>query len=72
MVAYSAILSRAVIAMVFAATTIMMTITTYETTWMAIMIASVMAMKPRLKAFSVSVIVSASEFLKMASISCDT
>ena len=66
--AYSPIRSRAVMAMVLAATAMMMTITTKETSWMAMMIASVMEMKASRKAFSVSVRVSAREFLKVLSI----
>ena len=62
-VAYSARRSRAVIAMVFAMTAMMMKITRKETTWMATTMASVIATKPSWNAFSVSVSVSASEFL---------
>ncbi len=54
-------------AMVLAATTMMMAITMYETIWIATMIASVIDTKLMWKAFSVSVRVSAREFLNMES-----
>ena len=57
--------------MVFAMTARMMTITTNDTIRMATTIASVMATKPSWNAFSVSVSVSASEFLNCASIACE-
>ena len=63
--ANSPILSRAVIDMVLAATAMMMTITTRETRRMTMMIASVMEMKRQANAFSVSVSVSAREFLNV-------
>ena len=66
--AYSPIRSRAVMAIVLATTAMMMTMITMETSWMATRIASVMETKLIWKAFSVSVRVSASEFLKVASI----
>ena len=44
--AYSPIRSRVVMAMVLATTAMMMTITTKETIWMAITMASVMETKP--------------------------
>ena len=71
-VAYSAQRSRAVIAIVFAITAMMMTITTKDTAWIASRIASVIATKPSWNAFSVSVSVSASEFLNVASIAAET
>ena len=67
-VAYSARRSRAVIAMVFAITAMMMKMTRKETTWIATTIASVMATNPSWNAFSVSVSVSAREFLNIWSI----
>ena len=54
----------------FAITAMMMTITTNDTAWIATRIASVIATKPSWNAFSVSVSVSASEFLNVASIAC--
>src|SRR5664279_2241461 len=71
MVAYSDPRSRAVMAMVLAITAMMMTMITNDTAWIAISIASVMATKPSWNAFSVSVSVSASEFLNTASIAAD-
>ena len=59
--------SRVVMAIVLATTAMMMRITTKETIWMAVTIAPLMAMNPWLKAFSVSVSVSAREFLKYLS-----
>ncbi len=50
----------------------MMTITTNDTAWIASRIASVIAMKPSWKAFSVSVSVSASELRNVASIAAET
>ena len=71
-VAYSALRSRAVMAIVFAITAMMMTMTTKLTAWIASRIVSAIATKPSWNAFSVSVSVSASEFLNVASIACDT
>ena len=65
--AYSPARSLAVMAMVLARTIIMMMMTTREMTLTETRIASVMAMKPSWKAFSVSVRVSAREFLKVRS-----
>ena len=59
-------------AIVFAITAMMMTITTNETAWIASRIASVIATNDSWNAFSVSVNVSASEFLNVASIAADT
>ena len=56
----------------FAITAMMMTMTTNDTAWIASRIASVIATKPSWNAFSVSVSVSASEFLNVASIACET
>ncbi len=67
-VAYSPSLSRAVIAMVLAITASMMKITRNETMRTAMRIASVCLMNPIWNAFSVSVRVSAGEFLNSASI----
>ncbi len=71
-VAYSALRSRAVIAMVFAITAMMMTMTTKLTAWIATRMVSAIATKPSWNAFSVSVRVSASEFRNVASIACET
>ena len=71
-VAYSAPRSRAVIAIVLAITAMMITITTNDTAWMASRIASDIDTKPSWNAFSVSVSVSASEFLNVASIASET
>ena len=58
-------------AIVLASTMSMIPMTTTEITLMAETIAPVMATNPSWKAFSVSVRVSAKEFLNSASISCD-
>ena len=50
----------------------MIRMTTNDTAWIAARIASVIATKPSWNAFSVSVSVSASEFLNVASMRCDT
>jgi hypothetical protein len=71
-VAYSGPRSRAVIAIVLAITAMMMTMTTNDTAWIASRIASDIDTNPSWKAFSVSVSVSASEFLNVESIACDT
>ncbi|OPY05793.1 MAG: hypothetical protein A4E61_00171 [Syntrophorhabdus sp. PtaB.Bin184] len=65
--AYSFVRSLTDMATVFATTARIMMMTTKETSWMAVMIVSDMATKPRVNAFSVSVMVSAKEFLKRAS-----
>ena len=56
----------------FAITAMMMTITTKLTAWIASRIASVIATNDSWNAFSVSVSVSASEFLNVASIAVET
>jgi len=70
--AYSPMRSLAVMAMVLATTAMIMIITTNETSFMTMTMASVMEMKPRAKAFSDSVSVSAREFLKMPSMASVT
>ena len=71
-VAYSAMRSRAVIAMVFAITAMMMKITRNDTILIATTIASVIDTKPSWNACSVSVSVSASEFLNVLSTAAAT
>ena len=71
-VAYSAVRSRAVIAMVLAITAMMMKMTRNDTILIATTMASVIDTKPSWNACSVSVSVSASEFLKVASIAAVT
>ncbi len=66
-VAYSAMRSRAVIAIVFAITAMMMKITRKDTARIATTIASVIETKESWNAFSVSVSVSASELRNWAS-----
>src|SRR3989339_1259583 len=71
MMAYSPILSRAVMAMVLATTAMMIMITMKETSWITVTMASVMVTKLIWNAFSVSVRVSASEFLNVLSTASD-
>src|SRR4051812_38449084 len=70
-VAYSDRRSRALIAIVLAITAMMIRMTTKDTTRIATTIASDIDTKPSWKAFSVSVSVSAREFLNVASIALE-
>ena len=69
--AYSRVLSRAAIIIVFPSTSIIIPIITKDITFIEVMIALVDCKNPCVNALSVSVLVSAVEFLNSASISSE-